>query len=164
MLMSAAASTFFLAPVRALVPALADAVADAGAPAAAASTDTPSTSRSTPAQHSADADCQAHHTYWPCDLLNTFVLRMAAQGHCVNLSMMLGHRPYALERLALAASAPDTGLQELATHVRPYFEAPVLQAESPAPLPAAQGDGLAAPPDSSHASTQTLLRPWPFAS
>ena len=39
-------------------------------------------------------------TYWPCELLNAFVLKMAASGHCVNMSMMLGHRPYALEQLA----------------------------------------------------------------
>lgn len=24
-------------------------------------------------------------TYWPCDLLNAFVLKMAASGHCVNM-------------------------------------------------------------------------------
>ena len=53
---------------------------------------------------------------------------MAAQGHCVNMSMMLGHRPYALERLALAAQAPDASLQELAGQLQPYFDAPVLEA------------------------------------
>ena len=67
-------------------------------------------------------------TYWPCELLNAFVLKMAASGHCVNMSMMLGHRPYALERLALAAQAPDASLQELAGQLRPYFDAPVLEA------------------------------------
>ncbi|HVL46291.1 MAG TPA: hypothetical protein VM407_15830 [Acidovorax sp.] len=125
MLMSAAASPFFLAPVRAVVPALADAVA---APAATASAASPSSGHPTTAPQAADADCQAHHTYWPCELLNAFVLRMAAHGHCVSLSMMLGHRPYALERLTLAAQVPDACLQELAGQLRPYFEVPAVQA------------------------------------
>ena len=135
MLMSAVASSFFFAPVRALAPSQGAAVAakarmPAASPLASAfqSADT--------ARDAADADCHAHHThthththtYWPCELLNDFVLRMAAQGHCVNMSMMLGHRPYALERLALAAQAPDASLQELAGQLQPYFDAPVLEA------------------------------------
>ncbi|KRA06705.1 hypothetical protein ATF69_4312 [Acidovorax delafieldii] len=158
MLMSAAASTLFFAPIRALAPALAD-----PAPAPAPSV-IPPPRRPDAAPHSADADCQAHHTYWPCELLNAFVLRMAAHGHCVNMSMMLGHRPYALERLALASGVPDAGLQELSAQLQPYFEAPVLQAESPEPRPATPGDGATAGSGSPHASTQTLLRPWPLAS
>ena len=135
MLMSAVASSFFFAPVRALAPAQGAAVAaKAKMPAASpvASVFQPADT----ARDAVDADCHAHHThthththtYWPCELLNDFVLRMAAQGHCVNMSMMLGHRPYALERLALAAQAPDGSLQELAGQLRPYFEAPVLEA------------------------------------
>ena len=129
MLMSAVASSFFFAPVRALAPAQGAAVATkAKAPAASpvASAFQPTDT----ARGASDADCHAHHThtYWPCELLNDFVLRMAAQGHCVNMSMMLGHRPYALERLALAAQAPDGSLQELAGQLRPYFDAPVLEA------------------------------------
>ena len=129
MLMSDVASSFFFAPVRALAPAqgaagASKAKAPAASPVASAfqSADT--------ARDAADADCHAHHThtYWPCELLNDFVLRMAAQGHCVNMSMMLGHRPYALERLALAAQAPDASLQELAGQLQPYFDAPVLEA------------------------------------
>ena len=129
MLMSDVASSFFFAPVRALAPAqgaagAAKAIAPAASPVASAfqPADT--------ARDAADADCHAHHThtYWPCELLNDFVLRMAAQGHCVNMSMMLGHRPYALERLALAAQAPDASLQELAGQLQPYFDAPVLEA------------------------------------
>ena len=129
MLMSDVASSFFFAPVRARAPAqgaagAAKAIAPAASPVASAfqPADT--------ARDAADADCHAHHThtYWPCELLNDFVLRMAAQGHCVNMSMMLGHRPYALERLALAAQAPDASLQELAGQLQPYFDAPVLEA------------------------------------
>lgn len=160
MLMSAAASTLFFAPVRALVPALAD-TASASAPSPSVA---PPSRRANVAPHSADAHCHAHPTYWPCELLNAFVLRMAAQGHCVNMSMMLGHRPYALERLTLAASVPDAGLQELSSQLQPYFDAPVSQAQSAEPLPAVQGDGGPLPSGSPHACTQTLLRPWPLAS
>ena len=129
MLMSAVASSFFFAPVRALAPAQGAAVA-AKAKTPAASPVASAFQAADTARDAADADCHAHHThtYWPCELLNDFVLRMAAQGHCVNMSMMLGHRPYALERLALAAQATDAGLQELAGQLRPYFDAPVLEA------------------------------------
>ena len=133
MLMSAVASSFFFAPVRALAPAQGAAVA-AKAKAPAASQVASAFQSADTARDAADADCHAHHThththtYWPCELLNDFVLRMAAQGHCVNMSMMLGHRPYALERLALAAQAPDASLQELAGQLQPYFDAPVLEA------------------------------------
>ena len=131
MLMSAVASSFFFAPVRALAPAQGAAVA-AKAKAPAASPVASAFQPADTAPDPADADCHAHHThthtYWPCELLNDFVLRMAAQGHCVNMSMMLGHRPYALERLALAAQAPDASLQELAGQLQPYFDAPVLEA------------------------------------
>ena len=129
MLMSAVASSFFFAPVRALAPAQGAAVA-AKAKMPAASPLASAFQPADTARDAADADCHAHHThtYWPCELLNDFVLRMAAQGYCVNMSMMLGHRPYALERLDLAAQAPDGSLQELAGQLRPYFEAPVLEA------------------------------------
>jgi len=129
MLMSAVASSFFFAPVRALAPAQGAAVA-AKAKTPAVSPVASAFQPADTARDAADADCHAHHThtYWPCELLNDFVLRMAAQGHCVNMSMMLGHRPYALERLALAAQAPDASLQDLAAQLRPYFDAPVLEA------------------------------------
>ena len=129
MLMSAVASSFFFAPVGALAPAQGAAGASKAKMPAASPVASAFQSADT-ARDAADADCQAHHThtYWPCELLNDFVLRMAAQGHCVNMSMMLGHRPYALERLALAAQAPDASLQELAGQLQPYFDAPVLEA------------------------------------
>lgn len=129
MLMSDVASSFFFAPVRALAPAQGAAGASKAKMPAASPVASAFQSADT-ARDAADADCHAHHThtYWPCELLNDFVLRMAAQGHCVNMSMMLGHRPYALERLALAAQAPDASLQELAGQLQPYFDAPVLEA------------------------------------
>ena len=129
MLMSDVASSFFFAPVGALAPAQGAAGASKAKMPAASPVASAFQSADT-ARDAADADCHAHHThtYWPCELLNDFVLRMAAQGHCVNMSMMLGHRPYALERLALAAQGPDDSLQELAGQLRPYFDAPVLEA------------------------------------
>lgn len=66
---------------------------------------------------------QAFTTYWPCGLLNTFTLRMAAAGHCVNTDMMLGHRPYAQERLAEAAASSDGTLRTLAARLQVYFDA-----------------------------------------
>lgn len=126
MLMSAVASSFFFAPVRNLAPAQGAAGATKAKAPAALAVATPFYQAGT-AQDAAGADDHAH-TYWPCELLNDFVLRMAAQGHCVNMSMMLGHQPYALERLALAAQATDASLQELAGQLRPYFDAPVLEA------------------------------------
>ena len=137
MLMSAVASSFFFAPVRALAPSQGAAVA-AKAKMPAASPVASAFQSADTARDAVDADCHAHHThthththtntYWPCELLNDFVLRMAAQGYCVNMSMMLGHRPYALGRLALAAQAPEASLQELAGRLWPYFDAPVLEA------------------------------------
>jgi hypothetical protein len=63
-------------------------------------------------------------TYWPCERLNAFILRMAAHGHCVSAAMMLGHRPYAVQRLAAAQQVPDEALRELAAELHAYFDAP----------------------------------------
>ena len=88
MLMSAVASSFFFAPVRALAPAQGAAVA-AKAKTPAASPVASAFQPADTARDAADADCHAHHThtntYWPCELLNDFVLRMAAHGLCVNM-------------------------------------------------------------------------------
>lgn len=64
-----------------------------------------------------------HATYWPCDLLNIFVLKMAAAGHCVNTDMMLGHRPYAQSRLDAAYDSHDESLVALAARLQVYFDA-----------------------------------------
>ena len=64
-----------------------------------------------------------HATYWPCDLLNIFVLKMAAAGHCVNTDMMLGHRPYAQSRLDAAYNSHDESLGALAARLQVYFDA-----------------------------------------
>ena len=72
-----------------------------------------------------DGDAAPQHTttYWPCGLLNSFVLRMAAAGHCVNTDMMLGHRPYAQGQLALARASRDEALRALSARLQVYFDA-----------------------------------------
>lgn len=72
---------------------------------------------SNPRSHSA-----SHSHYWPCELLNAFILRMAAAGRCVNTAMMLGHQPYALEQLAAARAVPDEGLHAAADRLQAYFD------------------------------------------
>ena len=47
---------------------------------------------------------------------------MAATGHCVNTAMMLGHRPYALEQLAVARAIQDHSLNALALRLQAYFD------------------------------------------
>jgi hypothetical protein len=74
-----------------------------------------------PSTSNASHACAAH--YWPCELLNAFILKMAATGHCVNAAMMLGHRPYALEQLAVARAVQDERLNALALRLRTYFDA-----------------------------------------
>ncbi|MFY3383098.1 hypothetical protein [Paracidovorax sp. MALMAid1276] len=75
---------------------------------------------STPAPEAAPA---AVATYWPCERLNAFMLKMAAHGRCVNAAMMLGHRPYARLQLAAARQLPDDGLHALADELQAYFDA-----------------------------------------
>lgn len=75
----------------------------------------------------------SHGTYWPCELLNAFILKMAAAGHCVNTAMMLGYRPYAMEQLALARDVRDDSLHALAQRLQTYFDAEALKACSAVP-------------------------------
>ncbi len=60
--------------------------------------------------------------YWPCELLSAFMLQMAAKGQCVNESMMLGSRAYAVDKLAHAQTLNDDGLRELAVRMGTYFD------------------------------------------
>lgn len=69
-----------------------------------------------------------HSTYWPCELLNAFVLQMARAGHCVNTDMMLGHRPYAQQQLDLARGSHEAALQALAERLQRYFDASAPEA------------------------------------
>lgn len=91
------------------------------------------------------------HTYWPCELLNAFILRMAVAGHSVSTAMMLGHRPYAMEQLEMARHIHDEELARMADQLQSYFDAPPQ-------------DCSLAISGSDQFSTHTLFRPWPLAS
>ncbi|CAN7343045.1 hypothetical protein ASF11_07685 [Acidovorax sp. Leaf76] len=84
---------------------------------------TPDESFASPRRAAAFIGMPHHGTYWPCDLLNLFVLKMAAAGHCVNTDMMLGHRPYAQGRLNAAYDSRDESLCALAARLQVYFDA-----------------------------------------
>ncbi|WP_226444848.1 hypothetical protein [Acidovorax radicis] len=60
--------------------------------------------------------------YWPCDLLNTFILKMAANGRCVNTAMMLGDCQYAKAQLAAATMSQDDELVSLSARLQVYFD------------------------------------------
>ncbi len=92
------------------------------------------------------ADGEAEFHYWPCEVLDAFVLQMAKRGHCVNIAMMLGHPPYALEQLDMAHLHHDAELDALVALLQDYFS------------------GTSGAACGAAGSTQTLLRPWPFAS
>ncbi|RYF46797.1 MAG: hypothetical protein EOO27_38690, partial [Comamonadaceae bacterium] len=83
----------------------------------------PLTAQRREANHGGGATGALHATYWPCELLNAFTLKMASLGRCVNTDMMLGHRPYALQQLAAAQASHDTALSGLATRLQAYFDA-----------------------------------------
>lgn len=88
---------------------------------------TQATNATRPSANGATSDA----TYWPCERLNAFILQMAAHGHCVSAAMMLGHRPYAVEQLAVAQQVADDALRGLATELQAYFDAPADSATSP---------------------------------
>ena len=60
--------------------------------------------------------------YWPAELLAEFTLLMAAKGQCVNSSMMLGSRKYAIDKLSSAHTLDDDGLRMLAVQMFSYFD------------------------------------------
>jgi len=60
--------------------------------------------------------------YWPADLLAEFTFLMAAKGQCVNSSMMLGSREYAIDKLSSAHALDDDGLRVLAVQMFSYFD------------------------------------------
>ncbi|RYX93526.1 MAG: hypothetical protein EOO28_18160 [Comamonadaceae bacterium] len=64
----------------------------------------------------------SHCRYWPSDLLAAFTLQMAARGHSVNTSMMLGSREYAMEKLTQAHLLNDKQLGELSARMFEYFD------------------------------------------
>lgn len=60
--------------------------------------------------------------YCPTRLLSAFALLMAGHGRCVNTSMMLGDRHYAMWQLARAHTLHDAQLREIAARLFAYFE------------------------------------------
>ena len=62
--------------------------------------------------------------YCPTELLGTFTLLMAGHGRCVNSSMMLGDREYAMWQLARAQTLADEDLRRVAVRLFAYFDDP----------------------------------------
>jgi hypothetical protein len=62
--------------------------------------------------------------YCPTTLLGSFTLLMAGHGRCVNSSMMLGDREYAMWQLARAQTLPDEELRAVALRLFAYFDEP----------------------------------------
>jgi len=59
--------------------------------------------------------------YCPTRLLSAFALLMAGHGRCVNTSMMLGDREYAMWQLARAHTLGDPQLRVVAAKLFAYF-------------------------------------------
>lgn len=89
------------------------------APRATAGADLPNLPASPAVRHADHGEADIH--YWPCEVLDAFILHMAKRGHCVNTAMMLGHLPYAQEQLATARLHRDGELTELADRLGNYF-------------------------------------------
>jgi hypothetical protein len=62
--------------------------------------------------------------YCPTRLLSAFALLMAGNGRCVNTTMMLGDREYAMWQLARAHTLDDPELREVASRLFAYFDDP----------------------------------------
>jgi hypothetical protein len=60
--------------------------------------------------------------YCPMRLLAAFALLMSGQGRCINTTMMLGDREYAMWQLASAHTLDDVELREVAARLFAYFE------------------------------------------
>jgi hypothetical protein len=60
--------------------------------------------------------------YCPTGLLSAFALLMAGHGRCINTSMMLGDREYAMWQLARAHTFGDRELREVASRLFGYFD------------------------------------------
>jgi hypothetical protein len=68
--------------------------------------------------------------YCPTQLLSAFSLLMAGHGRCIQVSMMLGDREYAMWQLARAHTLGDIELREVAARLFAYFD------DARAPVPA----------------------------
>lgn len=77
-----------------------------------------------------DTDPPDSQHYCPIRLLCAFALLMSGHGHCINLSMMLGDREYAMWQLARAHTMGDAELREVAARLFAYFD----DAHAPVPV------------------------------
>ena len=60
--------------------------------------------------------------YCPTHLLSAFALLMAGHGRCINTTMMLGDREYAMWQLARAHTLGDPELREVAARLFATFD------------------------------------------
>lgn len=60
--------------------------------------------------------------YCPTRLLSAFALLMGGHGRCINTTMMLGDREYAMWQLARAHTLGDPELREVAARLFAYFD------------------------------------------
>jgi hypothetical protein len=60
--------------------------------------------------------------YCPTRLLSAFALLMGGHGRCINTTMMLGDREYAMWQLARAHTMGDPELREVAARLFAYFD------------------------------------------
>jgi hypothetical protein len=78
------------------------------------------------AQRSLDAsddfDAPGVGRYCPMRLLAAFALLMSGHGRCINTTMMLGDREYAMWQLAGAHTLDDAELREVAARLFAYFD------------------------------------------
>jgi hypothetical protein len=76
-----------------------------------------------------DFDTPGTARYCPNRLLAAFALLMSGHGRCINTTMMLGDREYAMWQLARAHTLGDAELREVAARLFSYFD----DERSPAP-------------------------------
>jgi hypothetical protein len=69
-----------------------------------------------------DFDVPDTARYCPTGLLAAFALLMAGHGRCINTTMMLGDREYAMWQLARAHTLGDREVRELAARLFAYFD------------------------------------------
>jgi hypothetical protein len=69
-----------------------------------------------------ESDAPDDQRYCPIRLLCAFALLMAGHGCCVNTSMMLGDRQYAMWQLARAHTLGDAELREVSARLFAYFD------------------------------------------
>ncbi len=79
-------------------------------------------SSAAPAAYAPDMGARAEARYWPAHALDAFLLQMAARGHCISATMMLGDRHYALDQLQHARALSGDALQSAVRELSDYFQ------------------------------------------